>query len=352
MVSFNILLQNLFVIGAILLLSGSIGIFALPWGYIAGTVFISIFFTLFLALKYRFTLFLKFEISRNFIQYLKNIRVFVAVDVFTRITPILERVFIGLTFSGAVMVVDFARKLMEKLVSTISTGLVTSSYSDLSKEGSQGNYEKVREISAFNFNLITLASVFILVPILFLRSELSEVIFLHGKMAPQRISNISQVMLFVSIGIYFQNVSDLLYKVYFSLKRIKAAGTSALFQFVLLNVLSLLFLDKLSYLAVPLAFTIKNTVNFILYYFILIRGKSSLKFIDFGFAVKAGLLAAITYLALYFSTFYIEGSYLKIGLSCLIFSVLFILVSRLLRIDEVNIFMDKLLLRLKRKNPF
>ena len=204
MSSFVGVTQNFFSFSLLFFLKEKWGIRSLTIGYVLGSFFNFILFSFYLNIKYRFFNKIDFKAYRYSFRYLSKTTIWIFVDFFTRLIPILEKIITGLNFPGAIFIVDIAQKLMNKLIVVISSGLVVSLYPDLSLKALKKNHLEMKALCTLGFNLIVLVSLFLMIPILLLNKELTSVLFFYGKMKESDIIKISLVIIILCFAVFFK----------------------------------------------------------------------------------------------------------------------------------------------------
>ena len=135
-------------------------------------------------------------------------------------------------------------------------------YPDLAKERFHQKNLALRKNCQISFQLIALISCFIIIPFIILRVEVVSILFGYGKMTDDNIHKIALAMLYLAGGVLFQNLINLVKKIFISYEWIGLLSLFSFAQFVIYTLICYLLIDKYSYLAIPVSFTLVKIIFF------------------------------------------------------------------------------------------
>lgn len=352
--SFYIVIQNTISLIITVLFEKYFGIFSLTYGYILGSgINFIVYFNVFSTSK-RYTLSLKFRDS-FVIDYYKKLLPWLFSSLITKISPVLERMFATLSVVGGVMFIDFAQKLLIKSVGVISMGVSISSYSDITRHIVNDDITNLKKIVSFSFKLILLLTIPILLMVMFLREEIALILFNYGKMDYQSVKNIAMTMIGYSLGVFLLNIIDLIRKIIFSYKKLLFISIMNITQLIINTMLIILLMKRLSFMSIPVAYSITLLLVFLSLLYYLRRLDPRLRIEGLWvFFTKLIAVSLIMLVCLYSLKIFIsfipsikENKLVNILISILMGGVVFIIFSKLFHLSEVTEIFSKVRIKIE-----
>jgi putative peptidoglycan lipid II flippase len=261
-----------------------------------------------------------------------------------RATTGVDRFFASLLGSGAISVLAYSYKLPQMIFLMFVSAFGKTLMPTLAKEVAQGNIDTVIKFipRAIGFAL------FCLTPIVFLLIYYSEsivrIIYQRGAFTPEAIPLAAQILVFPSIAILFQSVGLIFLGIFFAYGDTWTPFKITCLSFLLNALLDFILMNIFGIFGIAIATTVVALVSMLILYYKLTsrigRIEISLAFKSFiKIAVATGVMGiticglTLTF-AKYISYGNLAGQLFEIGIYSLFSWIVFLIVCRLLKLEE------------------
>lgn len=299
-----------------------------------------------------------FDIKDKYIRkalYL-SLPVFVGVAI-NDLNAIVDRTLASSLTTGSISALNYANKLNQLILGVFIYSITTVVFPILSKEASNKNIPALKKTMGYGVNLILLITLPTTVGMIILAKPIVEIAFQRGAFDAAATAMTSQALMFYSIGLVAMALNQLISSVYYSLQDTKTPMINSGISLAMNVVLNLIFIRFLAHAGLALATSIATTITafFLLYQLKKKIGRlGTMVFLRCG--LKAGLASAVMGVAVYatYSVLYSLLGESKINnivsfvTSSSLAVIVYIVLCYLLKVNEIRMFVDKIIIRIKR----
>lgn len=260
---------------------------------------------------------------------------------------------------GANTLLNNANRLMQLPVGIFGIAVASAFFPTLTNYINESNVKGFKDSLLGGINLVS----FILMPAMFgimvVREPLIRALFLQGEFTEDNVIKTASVLLFYAIGILGYSQQQILNRGYYALSNTKGAVLINSLVVGLNIVLSYLFIKPMGAEGLALAYSIAGTLSMILLYLGLkrqVRGLNTGKMLNsfiktFVASLVMGLAvwAFVHFAEPYFNLSMKSAQLLELYLAILIGVGVYIVMAAILKIEEMDMMFDKLLLKFGKK---
>ena len=340
-----------------IIVSVKISPYLLPWGTLIG-LSLQFLFQLPFAIKkgYRYKLYIdvKDEHLKRMLWLIAPVLIGVAVN---QINTIVDRTIASTLVEGSISALNYATKLNQFVMGMFIVSISSVVYPMLSKLSSENNKEQFNKSIITSVNTVTLLVIPISIGAIILANPIVKLLFQRGEFDVRATQMTAVALIFYSIGMIGYGLRDILGKVFYSLQDTRTPMINGVIAMVLNITLNILFVK---YTNMQLAFATSISALFtIALLFISLRrkiGSFGGKSIALGMikSLISGIIMAVVTLFAYNTIANILGSgfikevitlALSVGIGAIVYGTSIII----LKVDEVNIILEKVKGKLNRK---
>ena len=350
---------NILIITSIII-SVKINPYLLPWGTLIG-LSLQFLFQLPFAIKkgYRYKLYIdvKDEHLKRMLWLIAPVLIGVAVN---QINTIVDRTIASTLVEGSISALNYATKLNQFVMGMFIVSISSVVYPMLSKLSTENNKEKFNKSIITSVNTVTLLVIPISIGAIILANPIVKLLFQRGEFDVRATQMTAVALIFYSIGMIGYGLRDILGKVFYSLQDTRTPMINGVIAMVLNITLNILFVKYTNMQLAGLAFATSISALFtIALLFISLRrkiGSFGGKSIALGMikSLISGIIMAVVTLFSYNTIANILGSgfikevitlALSVGIGAIVYGTSIII----LKVDEVNIILEKVKGKLNRK---
>ncbi len=350
---------NIMIIFSIFL-SVKINPLILPFGSLIGLLFqflIQYPFARKKGYKYKPYIDFKDEHLKRMIWLIAPVLIGVAV---TQINTMVDRTIASTLVEGSISALNYATKLNQFVMGMFIVSISSVVYPMLSKLSSENNKEKFNKSIITSVNTVVLLVIPISIGAIILANPIVKLLFQRGEFDARATQMTAVALTFYSIGMIGYGLRDILGKVFYSLQDTKTPMINGVIAMILNIVLNIFFIKFTNMQLAGLAFaTSISALTTITLLFISLRrkiGNFGGKSIALGMvkSLISGLVMAVATLLVYNTLGNIIGTgfikevitlALSVGVGAIVYGVCIII----LKVDEVNIILDKVKEKINRK---
>ena len=340
-----------------IIVSVKISPYLLPWG----TLSLQFLFQLPFAIKkgYRYKLYIdvKDEHLKRMLWLIAPVLIGVAVN---QINTIVDRTIASTLVEGSISALNYATKLNQFVMGMFIVSISSVVYPMLSKLSSENNKEQFNKSIITSVNTVTLLVIPISIGAIILANPIVKLLFQRGEFDVRATQMTAVALIFYSIGMIGYGLRDILGKVFYSLQDTRTPMINGVIAMVLNITLNILFVKYTNMQLAGLAFATSISALFtIALLFISLRrkiGSFGGKSIALGMikSLISGIIMAVVTLFAYNTIANILGSgfikevitlALSVGIGAIVYGTSIII----LKVDEVNIILEKVKGKLNRK---
>ena len=343
-----------------IIVSVKISPYLLPWGTLIG-LSLQFLFQLPFAIKkgYRYKLYIdvKDEHLKRMLWLIAPVLIGVAVN---QINTIVDRTIASTLVEGSISALNYATKLNQFVMGMFIVSISSVVYPMLSKLSTENNKEKFNKSIITSVNTVTLLVIPISIGAIILANSIVKLLFQRGEFDARATQMTAVALIFYSIGMIGYGLRDILGKVFYSLQDTRTPMINGVIAMVLNITLNILFVKYTNMQLAGLAFATSISALFtIALLFISLRrkiGSFGGKSIALGMikSLISGIIMAVVTLFSYNTIANILGSgfikevitlALSVGIGAIVYGTSIII----LKVDEVNIILEKVKGKLNRK---
>lgn len=350
------LIGNLVLIGIILMLMQRVGIYVLPMANIfsfACTVLL-----LLVASKAlwwgRYSLRINAEPSVRE-ALLMSIGVSI-VGASWQINLVVSRFFASFLPTGSIATLEYASRSVILIIELLALSVVAPLYQRMSSEAAMGDKGKVMDTFSLGIKMTAVVLFPLVAFAIFLRFPIFQIFLEYGKFSNQNTAQVSSVFLYLSLSMIGGGLGQMIMYAYFALRKVRLLLV-LLFCMVMLNILLSAVLHKvLGVEGLALAMGIATLLGSIFSLGVLNNEVGGFNVIYLAkFALKTVLAAILSGVLVWFLFLFmghwVKMSFLsqviKLGISAVVFAIIYILLMSFLRIGEINLVLNIVKDRLK-----
>ena len=332
----------------------------LPWGSLIGLFFQFLIQYPFARKKgYKYTPLIDFkeEHLKRMLWLVAPVLIGVAV---TQINTMVDRTIASTLVEGSISALNYATKLNQFVMGMFIVSISSVVYPMLSKLSSENNKEKFNKSIITSVNTVVLLVIPISIGAIILANPIVKLLFQRGEFDARATQMTSVALTFYSIGMIGFGLRDILGKVFYSLKDTKTPMINGVIAMILNIILNILFVKFTNMQLAGLAFATSISALFtITLLFISLRkkiGNFGGKSIALGMIkslISGIIMAVITLIAYRFIANMLGSGFIQeaitLALSVAIGAIVYGISIIILKVDEVNIILDKVKEKLNRK---
>ena len=278
----------------------------------------------------------------------------------TQINTMVDRTIASTLVEGSISALNYATKLNQFVMGMFIVSISSVVYPMLSKLSSENNKEKFNKSIITSVNTVVLLVIPISIGAIILANPIVKLLFQRGEFDARATQMTAVALTFYSIGMIGYGLRDILGKVFYSLQDTKTPMINGVIAMILNIVLNIFFIKFTNMQLAGLAFaTSISALTTITLLFISLRrkiGNFGGKSIALGMvkSLISGLVMAVATLLVYNTLGNIIGTgfikeaitlALSVGVGAIVYGVCIII----LKVDEVNIILDKVKGKINRK---
>lgn len=324
----------------------------LPWGSLIGLSFqflIQYPFARKKGYKYKPYIDFKEEHLKRMLWLIGPVLIGVAV---TQINTIVDRTIASTLVEGSISALNYATKLNQFVMGMFIVSISSVVYPMLSKLSSENNKEKFNKSIITAVNTVVLLVIPISIGAIILANPIVKLLFQRGEFDARATQMTSVALIFYSIGMIGFGLRDILGKVFYSLQDTRTPMINGIIAMILNIILNISFVKFTNMQLAGLAFatSISALLTITLLFISLKRklGNFGGKSIALGMAksLVSGLIMAVVTLFVYNTVADMLGSgfikeaitlAISVGVGAIVYGICIII----LKVDEVNIILDK-----------
>ena len=277
-----------------------------------------------------------------------------------QINTIVDRTIASTLVEGSISALNYATKLNQFVMGMFIVSISSVVYPMLSKLSTENNKEKFNKSIITSVNTVTLLVIPISIGAIILANSIVKLLFQRGEFDVRATQMTAVALIFYSIGMIGYGLRDILGKVFYSLQDTRTPMINGVIAMVLNITLNILFVKYTNMQLAGLAFATSISALFpIALLFISLRrkiGSFGGKSIALGMikSLISGIIMAVVTLFAYNTIANILGSgfikevitlALSVGIGAIVYGTSIII----LKVDEVNIILEKVKGKLNRK---
>ena len=331
----------------------------LPWGSLIGLSFqflIQYPFARKKGYKYKPYIDFKEEHLKKMIWLVAPVLIGVAV---TQINTMVDRTIASTLVEGSISALNYATKLNQFVMGMFIVSISSVVYPMLSKLSSENNKEKFNKSIVTSVNTVVLLVIPVSIGAIILATPIVKLLFQRGEFDARATQMTAVALTFYSIGMIGYGLRDILGKVFYSLQDTKTPMINGIIAMILNIILNILFVKFTNMQLAGLAFatSISALLTITLLFISLKRklGHFGGKSIALGMlkSLVSGLVMAAVTLFVYNNVANILGSgFIKeaitLAVSVVAGAIVYGVCIIILKVDEVNIILDKVKGKLNR----
>ena len=331
----------------------------LPWGSLIGLSFqflIQYPFARKKGYKYKPYIDFKEEHLKKMIWLVAPVLIGVAV---TQINTMVDRTIASTLVEGSISALNYATKLNQFVMGMFIVSISSVVYPMLSKLSSENNKEKFNKSIVTSVNTVVLLVIPVSIGAIILATPIVKLLFQRGEFDARATQMTAVALTFYSIGMIGYGLRDILGKVFYSLQDTKTPMINGIIAMILNIILNILFVKFTNMQLAGLAFatSISALLTITLLFISLKRklGHFGGKSIALGMlkSLVSGLVMAVVTLFVYNNVANILGSgFIKeaitLAVSVVAGAIVYGVCIIILKVDEVNIILDKVKGKLNR----
>ena len=343
-----------------ILLSVKTSPYILPWGALIGLLGQFLFqlpFAMKKGFRYKPYIDVKDEHLKRMLWLIAPVLIGVAVN---QINTIVDRTIASTLVEGSISALNYATKLNQFVMGMFIVSISSVVYPMLSKLSTENNKEKFNKSIITSVNTVTLLVIPISIGAIILANSIVKLLFQRGEFDARATQMTAVALIFYSIGMIGYGLRDILGKVFYSLQDTRTPMINGVIAMVLNITLNILFVKYTNMQLAGLAFATSISALFtIALLFISLRrkiGSFGGKSIALGMikSLISGIIMAVVTLFAYNTIANILGSgfikevitlALSVGIGAIVYGTSIII----LKVDEVNIILEKVKGKLNRK---
>lgn len=210
------LFVNIFIIILVVLFSSSLNIYAIPFGYIIGTLIQ----TVYLVLKTRINLISIFTGSKNFNDYYKlsinSIIIIAAIESLGQLYMFIDRLFLERVDTGGIASINYAQNIFFLPMQIFSIALTTAIFPKLSQYYSNKNFKDFRLTLDKSINIIIIIFIPITLILIFWGDQIIILFYERGKFLSNDSLTTYHVLQMLTISLFFYSIYAILNKIFFT----------------------------------------------------------------------------------------------------------------------------------------
>lgn len=350
--------NNIFIISTIII-STMISPYLLPWGALIGIAsqfFFQLPFAIKKGYKYKPYINLKDRYVKRMLWLVGPVLIGVAVN---QVSTIVDRTIASTLVEGSISALNYANKLNQFVMGMFIVSISAVIYPMLSKLSTENNKEKFNESIRTASNTVILLVIPISVGAIILASPIVKLLFERGEFDARATYMTSIALIFYSIGMIGFGLRDILGKVFYSLQDTKTPminGIIAMFVNIVLNILFVKFTNmQLAGLAFATSISALITIALL---FISLRkkigqfGGKSILVVMLKSILSAVIMSIVTLFVYKFLGNILGSGFIKEGLALALSTgagaIVYGLSIIVLKVDEVNLIIDKVKEKIKK----
>ncbi len=227
------LILNLSIILVLILLSGNLNIYAIPVGYVLGSILQFLF--IYSSVKHKPVLiFPKF----NSKKISCTISILILIEFISQLYIFADRFFIGKIDTGGISALNYAMNIFSLPVSIFAYAISNTAFPEISKTISQNDFSGFRKIFADSFKIILLIFIPVLLSIFFQSEKIISFLFQRGKFDQNSTLLTAEILKIYSISLIFYALYSLFNKIILAQKQFKILLILVSFTMVLKFILN------------------------------------------------------------------------------------------------------------------
>lgn len=349
---------NILIIASIII-SAKVDSNLLPWGALIGLL-LQFLFQLPFAMKkgYRYRPYVNFkdEQMKKMIWLIAPVLIGVAVN---QINSIVDRTIASTLVTGSISALNYATKLNQFVMGIFIVSISSVIYPVLSKLSTEDNKEEFNKSIVKSVNTVSLLVIPISVGAIILANPIVKLLFERGEFDARATEMTAIALVFYSIGMIGFGLRDILGKVFYSLQDTKTPminGIIAMFVNIVLNILFVKFTNmQLAGLAFATSISALITIALL---FISLRkkigqfGGKSILVVMLKSILSALIMSIVTLFVYKFLGNILGSGFIKEGLALALSTgagaIVYGLSIIVLKVDEVNLIIDKVKEKIKK----
>ncbi len=349
---------NILIIASIII-SAKVDSNLLPWGALIGLL-LQFLFQLPFAMKkgYRYRPYVNFkdEQMKKMIWLIAPVLIGVAVN---QINSIVDRTIASTLVTGSISALNYATKLNQFVMGIFIVSISSVIYPVLSKLSTEDNKEEFNKSIVKSVNTVSLLVIPISVGAIILANPIVKLLFERGEFDARATEMTAIALVFYSIGMIGFGLRDILGKVFYSLQDTKTPminGIIAMFVNIVLNILFVKFTNmQLAGLAFATSISALITIALL---FISLRkkigqfGGKSILVVMLKSILSAVIMSIVTLFVYKFLGNILGSGFIKEGLALALSTgagaIVYGLSIIVLKVDEVNLIIDKVKEKIKK----
>lgn len=349
---------NILIIASIII-SAKVDSNLLPWGALIGLL-LQFLFQLPFAMKkgYRYRPYVNFkdEQMKKMIWLIAPVLIGVAVN---QINSIVDRTIASTLVAGSISALNYATKLNQFVMGIFIVSISSVIYPVLSKLSTEDNKEEFNISIVKSVNTVSLLVIPISVGAIILANPIVKLLFERGEFDARATEMTAIALVFYSIGMIGFGLRDILGKVFYSLQDTKTPminGIIAMFVNIVLNILFVKFTNmQLAGLAFATSISALITIALL---FISLRkkigqfGGKSILVVMLKSILSAVIMSIVTLFVYKFLGNILGSGFIKEGLTLALSAgagaIVYGLSIIVLKVDEVNLIIDKVKEKIKK----
>ncbi|WP_018590730.1 murein biosynthesis integral membrane protein MurJ [Terrisporobacter glycolicus] len=349
---------NILIIASIII-SAKVDSNLLPWGALIGLL-LQFLFQLPFAMKkgYRYRPYVNFkdEQMKKMIWLIAPVLIGVAVN---QINSIVDRTIASTLVAGSISALNYATKLNQFVMGIFIVSISSVIYPVLSKLSTEDNKEEFNKSIVKSVNTVSLLVIPISVGAIILANPIVKLLFERGEFDARATEMTAIALVFYSIGMIGFGLRDILGKVFYSLQDTKTPminGIIAMFVNIVLNILFVKFTNmQLAGLAFATSISALITIALL---FISLRkkigqfGGKSILVVMLKSILSAVIMSIVTLFVYKFLGNILGNGFIKEGLTLALSAgagaIVYGLSIIVLKVDEVNLIIDKVKEKIKK----
>ena len=278
------------------------------------------------------------------------------IGAFWQINLITSRFFASFLPIGSIATLEYASRSVILLIELLSLSLVIPLYQKMSSEAAIGDKGKVMDTFSVGLKMTAVVLFPLATFVTFLRFPIFQIFLEYGKFTPENTAQVSSVFLYTSLSMIGGGLGQMNMYVYCALRKVRLLLILFMGGLTLNILLSAVLHKVMGVEGLALATGIATLLGSIFSLGVLNKEVGGLNVIYLGkFALKtilAAILSGILVWFLFLTMGYwvgmnLLGQMIKLGVSAVVFTVVYILLMSFFRMGEINLVLNLLKDRLK-----
>lgn len=315
----------------------------LIWGYIVALI-VEYFITMRLARKCGFKNYLVLKLDNNILAAIKTVFPVFLADAMTEINVFVDKMFASMLPSGSLSVLEYANILKNIVFDTGLSAIGIIIFPKLSKEWSEGNVEEFNNHLLRGLCLVTVLFIPLIAGLLSVGDYVVAIVFERGAFGPAATEMTYSALAMYAIGLMAMVYRNILNKGFLAMRKTKAVFFVSVINIVVNIIMNALLINVLGYKGLALATSIA-AICVSAAYFTAYRRALAMPCINhlYGVFVKsvgaASIMCCIIVL-LRQAVFHNVWPIVSFCLLTAIGAAVYFVFMRLLRVEEINFFLD------------